>query len=121
VLTSWFPRECAVDHAPDARTYQLVPEVDGGILVAGLLPLGAAAVDADPTEAGPALRRPTAAAARLIGAAGRRNLRARRGGLGRGRRRRHRGVREDARLGRDGNRRGWGHGGGTRSERLQAS
>jgi len=78
-------------------TYQLVAELDGRVLVAGLPPLGAAAVDADPPEAGPALR---PAAARLG-----RHLHARRRGCeARGDRSRH---------GRDGNRRGWGHGDGT--------
>lgn len=87
-------------------TYQLVAELDGRVLVAGLLPLGAAAVDADPPEAGPALR-PAAAVARRLGG-GRRNLHARRGpGAGGGRReaRSRRG-----RLRRDG---GWGHGDAT--------
>lgn len=105
-------------------TYQLVAELDGRVLVAGLVPLGAAAVDADPPKAGPALR-PAAAVARRLDA-GRRNLHARRGGPGGGgRRHRSREARDDGcrrrgRLRRDGNRRrGWSH--GRDGERLLAS
>ena len=105
--------------------YQLVAEVDGGVLVAGLLPLGAAAVDADPPEPGPPLRAAvsTSSAARL-----RRRVRPRLNGgllirLGPGRRRWRR-SHGDSRWGRgrgrgrrlqcNDNRRGRGHGDATR-------
>ena len=104
--------------------YQLVAEVDGGVLVAGLLPLGAAAVDADPPEPGPPLRAAvsTSSAARL-----RRRVRRRlNGGLlvgrGPGRRRWRRshddrcwGRDRDRRLQCNDDRRGRGHGDATRS------
>ena len=105
--------------------YQLVAEVDGGVLVAGLLPLGAAAVDADPPEPGPPLRAAvsTSSAARL-----RRRVRRRlNGGLlvGRGPGRRRwrrshgdsrwdRGRGRGRRLQCNDNRRGRGHGDATR-------
>lgn len=105
--------------------YQLVTEVDGGVLVAGLLPLGAAAIDADPPEPGPPLRAAAAAANPSPAARQRRHVRRRPRGCLLGRRgpvrRRWRRGHDDRgwdrrwRLQCNGNRRCGGHGDATRS------